>query len=149
LAGAVLTTVALQPAIAATVKAQVALTAASGPGAGVGAVTFADTPNGAHIEVALHGLPPGRHAFAVHANPSCEPGPVRGTVAAAGAAGPRYDASTSGGPGDLPFLTVASDGSDHESLTATGVADVSQLKNRSVVIEVVGGEDRLACGVIR
>jgi Cu-Zn family superoxide dismutase len=144
---------AWDPAVAATVKAQVALTTAAGPGAGIGTVTFTDTPSGAHIQVALHDLPPGEHAFHVHANASCEPGTVNGATMAAGGAGPHYDAaiggSSEGQVGDLPPLTVDSDGSDRETLRATGITDVAQLKDRALVIQVTGGDGRLACGVIR
>jgi len=138
-------------ASAATVKAQVALSSPAGPGAGIGTVTFTDTPNGAHIQVSLHDLPPGTNGFDVHANGDCgpgflvHPGPEGDamTPVAAGAAGQGYEA------GDLPSLTVQSNGRDSETLTAPQISDVSRLKDRSVVIREAGSDVRLACGVIR
>ena len=158
------------PVVAETVKAEVALATPSGPGAGIGTVTFRDTPGGANIDVSLHGLPPGEHGFHIHANASCDPGLVNGEMAPAGGAGGHYDPAMTrmhAGPegaghlGDLPFLTVGSDGTDHETLTAPRIADVTTLKGHSVMIHaggdnyadqpkpLGGGGARIACGVIR
>jgi len=65
------------------------------------------------------------------------------TPVAAGAAGQGYEA------GDLPSLTVQSNGRDNETLTAPQISDVSRLKDRSVIIREAGSDVRLACGVIR
>jgi superoxide dismutase, Cu-Zn family len=157
------------PALAATVKANVALATDSGPGASVGTVMFSDSPGGATILVMLHGLPPGQHGFHVHANPSCAPGPVNGVVAPAGGAGGHFDPAMTkmhmgpdgdGHLGDLPFLTIAADGTDSETLVAPHIKDVAALKGRSVMIHaggdnysdqpkpLGGGGARIACGVI-
>jgi Cu-Zn family superoxide dismutase len=62
--------------------------------------------------------------------------------------------------GDLPFLTVGSDGTDRETLIAPHIADVAALKGHSVMIHaggdnyadtpkpLGGGGPRIACGVI-
>jgi Cu-Zn family superoxide dismutase len=157
-------------ALAAQVSAPVALATLAGPGAAVGTVTFADSPGGAVITVDLNGLPAGQHGFHVHMNGSCDPGPVNGQVAPAGAAGGHFDPGHTGmhmGPtgmghmGDLPYLTVAADGTDHETLTAPHLTDVSVLKGHALVIHaggdnyadapkpLGGGGPRIACGVLQ
>jgi len=158
------------PSLAATVTAQVSLATPAGPGAVVGKVAFEDTMAGAKISVDLHGLPPGEHGFHIHANPSCDAGPVNGAVAPAGAAGGHYDPAMTkmhmgpdgaGHLGDLPFLTVGADGSDTQTLTAPHIKDVTQLSGHSVLIHaggdnysdqpkpLGGGGARIACGVMR
>lgn len=157
-------------AMAAQVSAPMALATPTGSGAAVGTVTLADSPTGAVISLDLHGLPPGQHGFHVHQNPDCGPGPVNGQVAPAGAAGGHFDPAHTGmhmGPmgaghmGDLPYLTVAADGTDHETLTAPHWTDVSGLKGHALVIHaggdnyadqpkpLGGGGARIACGVIQ
>lgn len=164
-------------ALAAQVSAPVALATATGPGAAAGAIAFADGANGATITVDLHGLPPGQHGFHLHQNGDCGPaapaaGATTGAAPApvpAGAAGGHLDPDHTGmhmGPtakghlGDLPFLTVAADGTDHETLTAPRLTDVAALKGHAVVIHaggdnyadqpkpLGGGGARIACGVI-
>jgi Cu-Zn family superoxide dismutase len=164
-------------AMAAQVSAPVALATATGPGAAVGTITFTDSPTGATIAADLHGLPPGQHGFHIHQNPDCgptTPAPVAGAAPAApvpaGAAGGHFDPDHTGmhmGPmakghmGDLPFITVAADGTDHETLTAPRWSDVSGLKGHALVIHaggdnyadqpkpLGGGGARIACGVIQ
>jgi Cu-Zn family superoxide dismutase len=171
---AVLSSIALglsaPAALAATVQANMALTTPTSPGAAVGSITMTDAPGGAKITVQLSGLPAGQHGFHVHQNPSCDPGPVNGAVAPAGAAGGHLDPDKTGmhmGPmgkghlGDLPYLTVAPDGTDTETLVAPRLTNVSLLKGRSLVIHaggdnysdqpkpLGGGGARIACGVIQ
>jgi Cu-Zn family superoxide dismutase len=157
------------PLRAATVHADVFLASPTGPGGPAGRVVFRERRGGARISVHLYGLPPGRHGFHVHQNPSCAVGPVNGAAAPAGAAGGHYDPMASGkhmGPegkghlGDLPYLTVDANGSDHETLMAPRVADVTRLRGHSVVVHaggdnyadqpepLGGGGSRIACGVI-
>jgi superoxide dismutase, Cu-Zn family len=170
---AIVTTIALLAAapatLAAEVRADMALATLSGPGAAVGAVAITDTPGGARIHVHLTGLPPGQHGFHAHANPSCDPGPVNGVVAPAGAAGGHFDPDHTGahmGPngmghmGDLPYLTVAADGTDDEVVMAPRITDVTVLKGHSLMIHaggdnysdqpkpLGGGGPRIACGVV-
>jgi Cu-Zn family superoxide dismutase len=169
-ATAALALLALAPAgLANTLHAHMMLATADGTGADVGTVTVMDTYAGARISVDLHGLPAGQHGFHVHQNPDCGPGPVNGAVVPAGAAGGHFDPShnmSHEGPmgfghlGDLPYLTVAADGSDHETLTAPHIRDVLGLRNHSVIIHaggdnygdspkpLGGGGSRIACGVL-
>ena len=171
---AVLSSIALAvsapAALAASVHADMALATPSGPGAAVGSIRITDAPGGARIRVRLSGLPAGQHGFHVHQNPSCDPGPVNGVMAPAGGAGGHLDPDHTGmhmGPlgtghlGDLPFLTVAADGTDTETLIAPRLHDVSLLKGRSLMIHaggdnysdqpkpLGGGGARIACGVIQ
>jgi Cu-Zn family superoxide dismutase len=158
-------------ALAAQVSAPIALATPAGPGAAVGVVTLSDGPAGAVVSVDLHGLPPGQHGFHIHMNADCGPGPVNGQPGApAGAAGGHFDPGHTGmhmGPagqghmGDLPYLTVAPDGTDHETLTAPRWTDVSGLKGHALVIHaggdnysdqpkpLGGGGARIACGVVQ
>jgi Cu-Zn family superoxide dismutase len=156
-------------ASAAQVKAKLFLATADGKGAEVGSVRFRDAKGGAQIRADLHGLPPGQHGFHVHDKGSCDPAMKDGKATPAGAAGGHMDPAMSGkheGPsgmghlGDLPFLTVAADGSDKETLTAPRITSVKELKGRAVMIHaggdnysdqpapLGGGGARLACGVL-
>jgi Cu-Zn family superoxide dismutase len=156
-------------AAAATTKAEVFLAAPNGVGGPAGRVMFRDAPGGATVRVDLYGLPPGQHGFHIHQNPSCGPGEVNGAMASAGAAGGHYDPMGTAmhrGPygkghlGDLPFLTIDANGSEHQTLVAPRITDVNRLKGHSVVIHaggdnyadqpqpLGGGGARIACGVI-
>ena len=171
---AVLSSIALAvsaPAtLAATVHADMALTTPTGPGAVVGGISITDAPGGARISVRLSGLPAGQHGFHVHQNPSCAPGPVNGVTAPGGGGGGHLDPDKTGmhmGPmgtghlGDLPYLTVAADATDTETLVAPRLTDVNLLKGRSLIIHaggdnysdqpkpLGGGGPRIACGVIQ
>jgi Cu-Zn family superoxide dismutase len=157
------------PLSAATVVATMYLAGPTGVGDPVGRVVFRDAAGGATIKVTLYRLSPGRHGFHIHQNPSCGPGPVDGVSEPAGGAGAHYDPMGTGkhmGPtgkghlGDLPILTVAADLTDHETLTAPRITDVTQLKGHALVIHaggdnyadepkpLGGGGARIACGVI-
>jgi Cu-Zn family superoxide dismutase len=166
-------------ALAAQVTAPIALATPTGPGDAVGAVTFTDSPAGAVISIDLHGLPPGSHGFHVHQKGDCGPtiashqgpeGVIVEPPVPAGAAGGHFDPAHTGmhmGPegaghmGDLPYLTVAPDGSDHETLTAPHWTDVTGLKGHALVIHaggdnysdepkpLGGGGTRIACGVVQ
>jgi Cu-Zn family superoxide dismutase len=156
------------PAIAATAHVKMAL--AGGDGASVGSIDLADGNAGAVLTLHLHGLTPGPHGFHIHQNGSCAATPGKdGAMTPAGAAGGHLDPAMTGkheGPdgmghlGDLPLVTVASDGTAGGTLTAKRITDVSALKGRSLMIHVGGdnysdmpaplggGGVRLACGVI-
>ena len=166
---------ALMPAFAGaaqatTLNVPMRLTTPQGPGAPIGRVLISDGPNGAVFSLDLMNLPPGVHGFHVHERGSCAPGPDKaGKVVAAGAAGGHMDPQTTGvhaGPmgighlGDLPALAVGSDGSATQTLTATRIASVRDLKGHALMIHaggdnysdtpapLGGGGARLACGVI-
>ena len=143
---------------------------ASGVGKGIGALTLSDTPQGLRIEAALTGLPAGQHGFHVHEKPDCGAGPGTGGQSEAGlAAGGHYDPTKTGkhlGPqgaghkGDLPPLTVETDGSAKTALTAPHLK-VADVKGRSFMIHaggdnfadqpqpLGGGGARIACGVVK
>jgi Cu-Zn family superoxide dismutase len=156
-------------AVANTLTAHMMLATPDGPGADIGTVTIMDSYEGARISVDLHGLPPGMHGFHVHQNASCAPGVVNGAMAPAGAAGGHFDPGhdmSHEGPmgfghlGDLPYLTVAADGTDHERLLAPHIRDVLGLRNHSLIVHaggdnyadspkpLGGGGARIACGVL-
>jgi Cu-Zn family superoxide dismutase len=161
--------VAAPAAMANRLHADMLLATPDGAGAPIGSVTIIDSVDGARISVDLHGLPPGAHGFHVHVNPACGPGSVDGQTVPAGAAGPHFDPEHNGahmGPmnfghlGDLPVLTVAADGTDHQTLVAPRIHDVLGLKNHSLIIHadgdnysdsprpLGGGGPRIACGVL-
>jgi superoxide dismutase, Cu-Zn family len=156
-------------ALAASAHADMAAATPNGPGAPLGTVTIDDAPGGARITVDLHGLPPGQHGFHVHQNASCDPGPVNGVVAPAGGAGGHFDPehtdmhmgpTGAGHLGDLPYLTVAADGTDTETLVAPRLTDVTVLNGHSLIIHaggdnysdqpkpLGGGGARIACGLV-
>ena len=159
-----------QAAAAATAFANLYLATPDGRGAAVGSAIFTEGGSGAHIRLNLHGLPPGEHGFHVHSKGSCDPNMKDGQPVAAGAAGGHHDPDLTGhheGPaghghlGDLPYLTVAADGTDHETLEAPRILDVASLKGHALVIHaggdnyadqpapLGGGGARIACGVIQ
>jgi Cu-Zn family superoxide dismutase len=162
--------VAIAPAaLANSLHADMRFATPGGPGEPIGTVTILDSFAGARIVVDLHGLPPGAHGFHVHVNGSCAPGPVNGVIEPAGAAGSHFDPEHNAahmGPmgfghlGDLPVLTVANDGTAHETLIAPRVHDVLGLRGHSLIIHaggdnysddpkpLGGGGGRIACGVL-
>jgi Cu-Zn family superoxide dismutase len=160
---------AAQSAAAATAFANLYLATPTGRGAAVGSAIFDDTGSGARIRLNLHGLPPGQHGFHVHDKGSCDPNTKDGQMVMAGAAGGHYDPNLTGkheGPagmghvGDLPYLTVAADGSDGEVLAAPRIHDVRALHGHALMIHaggdnyadapapLGGGGARIACGLI-
>jgi Cu-Zn family superoxide dismutase len=149
--------------------ATVNLVSPQGVGAGIGTITFTDTPAGLSITPKLTGLPAGERGFHIHENPDCGPKEKDGAMVAALAAGPHYDPAHAGkhaGPhggghkGDLPKLEVAADGSATKPLVLSGVT-VHDIRNRSVMIHaggdnygdepapLGGGGARIACGIVR
>jgi Cu-Zn family superoxide dismutase len=134
-------------------------------GKSVGAVEIRDTPNGVIVRARFTGLPPGDHAFHVHAVGKCEP-PFE-------SAGPHFNPkdhkhgfAVEGGwhAGDLPNVTVGADGSAVVEVLATGLS-VSSGESKlldadgSALIVHEGVDDytsqpsgdagkRIACGVV-
>jgi Cu-Zn family superoxide dismutase len=159
-----------RPAAAETTVTPMALATPAGPGAPIGEVTISDSPEGARFHVQLHGLPPGQHGFHVHQNPSCAPATAAdGKVTPAGGAGGHLDPAKTGmhmGPtgnghlGDLPFVTVAADGTADQTLVAPRIASVASLRGHALMLHaggdnysdqpapLGGGGARIACGVI-
>ena len=157
------------PALAATVRTELARALPEGAGAAVGTVSVSDSPKGAVIALDLKGLPPGQHGLHLHQNASCAVGPgPDGKPIPAGAAGGHWDPAQSGhhlGPegqghmGDLPRVDVGPDGSVKTSLVAPRITDVSVLKGHALMLHaggdtyadtppLGGGGGRFACGVL-
>jgi Cu-Zn family superoxide dismutase len=156
-------------AAAADLHAAMHKAAAEGTGESVGDVTVTMSNAGAVFRVNLKGLPPGPHGFHVHENGNCGATTANGARVLAGAAGGHWDTNHSGkheGPtgaghiGDLPVLTVASNGTATESLTAPRIKTLDSLKGHALIIHaggdnysdqpapLGGGGARLACGVL-
>jgi Cu-Zn family superoxide dismutase len=142
----------------------------SGTGDPIGIVTISDTDKGASFKLALHGLPPGTHGFHVHENGNCGPTIFSGILIPAGTAGSHFDPDQTGkhlGPngeghlGDLPVMEVEANGATDQTLTASRIKSIDDLKGRALVINVGGdnykdtplldggGGGRIACGVIQ
>jgi Cu-Zn family superoxide dismutase len=153
---------------AAEIKVPMDLIDDAGVGKSIGTVTLADTPAGLRLNTDLTGLPPGQHGFHVHEVGNCGAAEKDGKMIPGEAAGGHLDPAKSGqhlGPegkghlGDLPVLTVASDGTARESVVAPRLK-VNELHGRSLIIHaggdnysdqpkpLGGGGARLACGVV-
>jgi len=158
------------PAAAATATATINSISATGVGAPLGTVFFADGALGLVITPRISGLPPGEHGFHIHEKGDCGPGMNQGNPAAGFAAGGHYDPahtkkhlgplSTAGHRGDLPVLVVDSRGDATETVTAPHLT-VAEILGRSIMVHgggdnysdtpapLGGGGARIACGVIR
>lgn len=159
LSSAVVATAADAPA---TANAQLA----DAEGKSVGTVEVRDTPNGVIVRATFKGLPPGEHAFHVHAVGKCE--------APFDSAGPHYNPNSQqhgfaveGGwhAGDLPNVTIGPDGSATVEVLATGLTvstgDTRLLDDDGSALIVHEGVDdytsqpagnagkRIACGVVQ
>ncbi|WP_459614770.1 superoxide dismutase [Cu-Zn] SodC [Bordetella sp. 2513F-2] len=142
----------------------------AGTGQPAGKVKIDDTKYGALLTPDLFGLPPGIHGFHLHAQASCDPGPVDGKTAAGGAAGGHWDPDKTGvhkGPyddtghkGDLPALYVGSDGKAAYPVLAPRLK-AAEFKGHALMVHaggdnhsdhpqrLGGGGARIACGVVR
>lgn len=157
-------------AFAATKTIQMSAISEIGPTDPVGTITFEDSKKGLVVKTDLWGLPPGPHGFHVHQNPSCQ-GAMRESIAEpGGAAGGHYDPNATSkhlGPqnkaghrGDLPLITVDSNGKSKQTLTAPNLK-LADIQNRAVIIHeggdnysdqpqpLGGGGRRIACGIVQ
>ena len=148
---------------------QMNLVTDQGVGKAIGTVSLMDTPGGLKLTPALEGLQPGIHGFHVHDKPDCGTAMKDGKAMAGFAAGGHYDPAMTGkheGPGgkghmgDLPALTVGSDGKATMPVVAPRLK-VADVIGRSLMIHaggdnysdtpapLGGGGARVACGVIK
>ena len=148
---------------------QMNLVTEQGIGKTIGSVSLMDTPEGLKLTPALDGLQPGLHGFHVHDKPDCGTMMKDGKPMAGFGAGGHYDPAMTGkheGPGgkghmgDLPALTVGSDGKATTPVIAPRLK-VSDVLGRSLMIHaggdnysdtpapLGGGGARVACGVIK
>ncbi|SAI58082.1 superoxide dismutase [Bordetella ansorpii] len=135
-----------------------------------GKIRIEQNKYGALLTPDLFGLPPGVHGFHLHANGSCDPGPVDGKTAPAGAAGGHWDPDKTGahkGPyddsghkGDLPALYVAAGGKATYPVLAPRLK-ASDFKGHALMVhaggdnhadhpeKLGGGGARIVCGVVK
>jgi len=156
-------------AFAGDAMVQMNLVTDQGIGKPIGTVSLMDTPEGLKITPALDGLQPGIHGFHVHEKPNCGTAMKDNKPMAGFAAGGHYDPAMTGkheGPGgkghmgDLPALTVGSDGKATTPVVASRLK-VADVLGRSLMIHaggdnysdtpapLGGGGARVACGVIK
>lgn len=136
-------------------------TAEQGHGKFVGKIIVSETQHGLLFTPELFDLSPGIHGFHIHDNPSCDQDGMQ--------AGGHMDPKRTGkhlGPyndkghlGDLPALTVTSDGKATLPVLAPRLKHLSELKNHSLMIheggdnysdtpaKLGGGGNRMICGV--
>lgn len=154
---------------ATELRADVYKATQTGLGDLIGSLTVKGDSNGAVIETALKGLPPGPRGFHIHENASCAPKMVDNKPVPAGGAGSHFDPGGkkahkgphgAGHLGDLPALEVAADGAANVRLTVPKIKDLSVLNNNAVVIHaggdnysdqpkaLGGGGGRFACGIL-
>ncbi len=140
-----------------------------GQGYKVGVISFEDTAEGLLVKEDFANLAEGAHGIHVHEHGDCGMSVVDGKTILGGAAGGHYDPNHTGyhkGPnadghkGDLPVLTVETNGTVNNLFYLQGVTS-ADFKGRSVIIHAAGdnyrddpkplggGEDRIACGVIK
>ncbi len=135
----------------------------------IGSITLSDGKRGLTLRTNLAGLPAGSHGIHVHQNGDCSPMVKDGKSVAGLAAGGHFDPSAAGkhlGPmgaghkGDLPLLTVASNGKAVETLLAPHLT-LADVRGHAIIIHLGGdnyndepkplggGGARIACGVIQ
>ncbi len=107
---------ALLAAGLAPANAQVQETAAgnmvNADGGEIGTATFEQTPAGVLIKTDITNLPAGEHGFHIHETGKCDPKDAFKSAGGHYAAGMKHGFMVEGGPhpGDMPNVTVGSDG---------------------------------------
>lgn len=160
---------ALMCAAAASPAAAQAATAAlkNADGKEVGSANLTQTPHGVLINVSVKGLPPGEHAFHVHAVGKCEP-PFTSAGGHFNPGGKKHGIMVAEGShaGDMPNLHVPQNGDlTVEVLNAAitlekGKPNSVYDADGSAIVIHAGGDDyksdpagdaggRIACGVIQ
>lgn len=129
----------------------------------VGTALLRQSPNGTLVAVRFRGLPPGTHAFHIHAVGKCEP-PFASAGGHYNPTGAKHGFLVTGGPhaGDMPNIHVGADGKlDIEVLNVKLALDAGLFDaDGSAIVLHAKGDDyrsqpsgdaggRIACGVIR
>ncbi|WP_135229750.1 superoxide dismutase family protein [Deinococcus fonticola] len=139
----------------------------------VGSVTFTREGGGTRVKVSVSGLAPGQHGMHIHMNASCSNSTdASGNTVIFGGAGGHFDPSnamkhaspetpnTAGHGGDIPMITVNSDGVGSADFLTTKVSlsGPDSVMGRSIVIHAAADDyktdpagnsgARLVCGVI-
>jgi len=129
----------------------------------VGTALLRQSPNGTLVAVRFRGLPPGTHAFHIHAVGKCEP-PFASAGGHYNPSGAKHGFLVTGGPhaGDMPNIHVGADGTlDIEVLNVKLALDARLFDADGAAIMLhANGDDyksqpsgaagsRIACGVIK
>ena len=150
-------------------QAKVYTTEIRGRGKEIGEVNFRDVTGGVLVDVELKGLSNGEYGFYVHEFGDCRASFHRkGKVIKAGRAGGYWDfyktnkhlyPKGGGNIGDLPKLEVGNNGEVIDRFFVENI-NVNMIRDRSIVVHengdnykdeptlLLGGVDRVACGVI-
>ena len=148
--------------------AELAMAELAGPdGKPVGIATFTEGDNGVTIAVHLYNMPPGVHALHIHAAASCETPDFKSAKGHFNPYNRKHGLQNPKGAhaGDLPNITIASDGTGAVIVTAPLVTLAaggnSLFRDGGTAIMIHAGPDdylsdpagaagpRIACGTIR